>query len=62
MSDVSKIKRGMASLPKSIGVTMRPPVTGAKTDPLQYLHSRTYHYISISSLNTIILLIQPAIR
>ncbi len=38
ISDVSKMKRGMLSLPKSIGVTMRPPVTGARTDPLQYLH------------------------
>ncbi len=37
--DVSNLKRGMTSFPKSIGVTMRPPVTGAKTDPLQYLHS-----------------------
>ena len=39
ISDVSNWKRGMTSFPKSIGVTMRPPVTGAKTDPLQYLHS-----------------------
>jgi hypothetical protein len=38
MGDVSKLYRGIWSLPKSIGVTMRPPVTGDNTEAFKNLH------------------------